>query len=219
MILAVSATPMEMKPFLSEIGDGSTACDTLVAGVGLVETALNLTRLLERKGAEVEAVCNFGIAGAYLQPEGQPQPELLDFCLASEEVLGDFGVVYPDGCEPLDPDLIGTCRYPVDAGLSKQCGELLAAENIRVYEGIFITVNGVSGTAVRGETLRRRWLGLCENMEGAAVARVCREFEVPFFELRCISNLVEDRNPARWRLVESCERAGKTAAMIIQKIK
>jgi len=217
MILAISATPMEMNPFRHAIG-GSADCDTLVAGVGPVETALYLTRFLERRGSEVGAVCNFGVAGAYLQPAGQSQPELLDVCLASEEVLGDFGVVDGDGCEPLDSGLIGSCRYLADAGLTRQCRELLAAENIQAYEGIFITVNGVSGTAARGETLRRRWLGLCENMEGAAVARVCREFGIPFFELRCISNMVEDRNPTRWRLAESCEMAGKTAAKIIKKI-
>lgn len=217
MILAVSATPMEMKPFLRETGTRETVCDTLVAGVGIVETTLTLTRFLERK--QVQAVCNFGIAGAYLQPPGQPQPALLDFCLASSEVMGDFGVVLPDSCEPLASELTGRCSFSSSVELTRQFHELLVSEKIDVYEGVFVTVNGVSGTAARGEILRRRWRGLCENMEGAAVARVCHEFGVPFVELRCVSNLVEDRDPASWRLRESCEMAGETAAKIIRKIR
>lgn len=219
MILAVSATLMEMEPFLRVCGQDTEACNTLIAGVGMVETTLNLARFLARKSQHVKAVCNFGIAGAYLQPVGKVQPALLDLCLATEEVLGDFGVVFGDNCEPLDSELAGSCRFCADEKMTRTCRELMAHENIDFHAGIFITVNGVSGTVRRGEMLRSRWQGICENMEGAAVARVCREFGVPFFELRCVSNLVEDRDTARWRLHESCEKAGETAAKIIQKIR
>jgi futalosine hydrolase len=37
-------------------------------------------------------------------------------------------------------------------------------------------------------------------MEGAAVAQMCARFGVPFFEVRGISNLVEDRDLSRWNL-------------------
>jgi len=37
-------------------------------------------------------------------------------------------------------------------------------------------------------------------MEGAAVAQLCACLGVPFFEVRGISNLVEDRNLSRWDL-------------------
>jgi futalosine hydrolase len=37
-------------------------------------------------------------------------------------------------------------------------------------------------------------------MEGAAVAQVCEQYQVPFLELRGVSNLVEDRDLSRWDL-------------------
>ena len=57
--------------------------------------------------------------------------------------------------------------------------------------------NRCSGLAVRGNELAARFNAICENMEGAAAAQVCTLYEVPFLELRGISNLVEDRNTAR----------------------
>jgi futalosine hydrolase len=82
--------------------------------------------------------------------------------------------------------------------------------------GPFITVNGVSGNRKRGEMLRKKWQGLRENMEGAAVVRVCREFDLPCLELRCISNMVEDRDLANWRVAEACDKAALAAILTIK---
>jgi len=49
--------------------------------------------------------------------------------------------------------------------------------------------------------------GICENMEGAAIAQVCALYRIPFLELRGISNLVVDRNPQEWRLTEAADQA------------
>jgi futalosine hydrolase len=52
-----------------------------------------------------------------------------------------------------------------------------------------------------------RTQGLCENMEGAAVAQVCARHGIPFGEVRGISNLVEDRDLSRWNLRAGAEIA------------
>lgn len=216
MILAVAATEIEMQPFLAEMAGDVSSCLTLVTGVGPVETAVRLTRFLCRLDQPVEAVVNFGIGGAYLQPTGINQPALLDICLAGQEVLGDFGISLPEETVPLDRSLTGEHVYPLDGGLLDAGRRLLSGQGFACHTGVFITVNGVSGTLRRGEMLRARWQGLCENMEGAAVARVCREFSLPCLELRAVSNYVEDRQPANWRLHEACRQAGRAAALIIK---
>ncbi|MCI5143631.1 MAG: hypothetical protein D3909_18280, partial [Candidatus Electrothrix sp. ATG1] len=76
------------------------------------------------------------------------------------------------------------------------------------------TVSCASGTQHRGDQLGRQFCGLCENMEGAAVVRVCEEFTLPCLEVRCISNMVEDRDREKWRLREACGKAGRAAAVI-----
>jgi futalosine hydrolase len=53
---------------------------------------------------------------------------------------------------------------------------------------------------------------ICENMEGAALARVSQEFGIPFLELRAISNMVENRDQSAWQIREAAEKAAIFAA-------
>jgi futalosine hydrolase len=66
--------------------------------------------------------------------------------------------------------------------------------------------------------LLEKFQGLCENMEGAAVARVCAAFAVPCLELRCISNFVEDRDAGRWELKKACRRSGEVASLLVEHL-
>jgi len=216
MILAVAATEIEMAPFLAESKTLPHPSRTLVTGVGPVAAALRLTRFLCQCEEQLDAIILFGVGGGYLQPEPDPQPELLDICLAEQEVAGDFGICLGDEMAYLDRSLTGELVHEMDAALLHRCRTILNRLGGGHRTGVFITVNGISGTTNRGRMLQTRWHGLCENMEGAAVARVCREFELPLAELRCISNYVEDRNTATWRLSEACTKAGQTAFQLIQ---
>ncbi len=216
MILAVAATEMEMQPFLDHWPGRAPSCLTLVTGVGPLETAVRLARFLGDNGGRVQAVVNFGIGGAYLQPAGSRQPQLLDLCLAEREVLGDLGICLPEGIEYLDRSLTGDLVYRLDAGLLDRCRKILDGAAVGWQSGVFVTVNAVTATSRRGSMLRERWQGLCENMEGAAIARVCREFALSCLEMRVISNLVEDRSPEAWRLREACLKAAATAALIVK---
>ena len=119
--------------------------------------------------------------------------------------------------------------------LAARSKEITAVVNVGVAGG-YIVDSGEDGPQLLdlylAETETFGDLGICfpdrieplpesltGNMEGAAVARVCAEFSLPLLELRCISNLVEDRNPAHWRLQEACEKAARTAAVLIKNMK
>ena len=216
MILALAATQIEIQPFLDELSGDTSSCMTLVTGVGPVETAFRLTRFLCTSRNKIEAVVNFGIGGAYLQPGYIKQPELLDICLAEKEVFGDFGICLEDAVTSFDRSFCGEIDFLLDEELRRKCQLLLVGLGLVCHTGVFITVNSITGTLRRGEMLRARWQGLCENMEGAAIARICREFSLPCLELRAVSNFVEDREPANWRLQEACRKAASTAALIIK---
>ncbi len=219
MILAVAATEIEMAPFRAASTAGpALACRTLVTGVGPVETTLQLTRFLCRSGEQVTAVVHFGVGGAYIlaNESGQRQPGLLDICLAEQEVAGDFGICLGETMAYLKSSFTGEIVYKMDALLLKRSKIILDTLAIPFHSGVFVTVNGITGTAARGEMLQSRWNGLCENMEGAAVARVCREFELPCVELRCIANYVENRDPSTWRLPEACWKAAHTATLLLR---
>ncbi len=219
MILAVAATEFEMSPFLQLLAEDS--CFTLIAGVGPVETTLRLTRYLERRDPRLGTVLNFGVAGAYLPDVPNPEGEvsLLDLCLAEQESLGDLGISFADHIEPLAENLGTSLVFPMDQSLLRQAGEILAHHGQPYRSGNFVTVSAASATRQRGTMLAARFQGICENMEGAAVARVCAEFSLPLLELRAVSNLVEDRDLGSWKLAEACSRAAGAAALLVRELK
>lgn len=216
MIFIVCATELELLPLLESV-PADNEWMPLVCGVGVIETTLSLCRMLEKRRGEISAVVHFGVAGAYISESGEGL-KLLDICLAEEELLGDFGICHADHIEPLPDHLVNKSRYLLDTDLLKQCAAMLKKQKIEFQQGTFVTVAGVSATAERGRMLHNQYDALCENMEGAAVARICEEFSLPLLELRCISNYVEDRDLSRWKLPEACQKAAGCAASFLQEL-
>jgi futalosine hydrolase len=222
MFLVVCATEFELQALLDQDPLIQGEWTSLVTGVGMVETTLKLTRFLEGQGTnrerKVHAVLNFGVGGAYIC-DGKENVDLLEVCLADEEIFGDLGICYPDRMEPLAVHLLHRTHYNLDSDLLDRAETLLQENDLTVRRGNFVTVCGVSATACRGTMLARQYDGLCENMEGAAVARVCEEFDLPLLEMRTISNFVEERDIGRWKLREACDQAGKAAAILLKGLK
>jgi futalosine hydrolase len=161
----------------------------------------------------VNGVIVFGVAGAYLDTG----LNLLDLCLAEKEVLADLGICIAEAVDPFEEETLHIQReFDLQNSLYKQARSFFESSHIPFYHGCFATVNCASGTTDRGNILRLTHDALCENMEGAAVARVCQGFDIDCLELRSISNLVEDRDPSTWQLAESCEVAGLHAAKLAE---
>lgn len=215
MYLVTAATAFEMEAF-------SRACAPrqrfapLLTGIGPVEAAVQVTAFLAQASTPFEGVLNLGLAGAYPQDGGEGAG-LLDLCLATGEVLGDLGVCYQEGIEPLRGESFQILdTFSLDPALLIRARTLLADGPWPVRSGIFVTVSCVSGSRARGLLLARQHRALCENMEGAAVARVCLQFNLPLLELRCISNLVEDRNLDNWQIQKASARCGEAAALVLR---
>lgn len=179
----------------------------LHSGIGKINAASAVTALLEIIKPRVVIV--IGCGGAY------PDSGLAvgDLALASEEILADEGVLTPQGF--VDFATLGfpllehggplmEQRFPADPQLLAAAQPLLASTAIeggaKLVTGPLVTVSTCSGTDQAARTMARRTGGICENMEGAAVAQICRLYEVPFLEMRGISNRVENRNLDRWDL-------------------
>jgi len=212
MILLVAATEMEALPLAGKTTGQPHAL--FVAGVGPLETAVRLTRRLCEGKGDVSLVLNFGVAGAYVGSGAG----LLDICLAESEVMGDFGICYGESVAPFDGQLAGRSVFSLDQRYLAQAWEILATQDYGCKKGVFITVNGATATARRGAMLRAAHNGLCENMEGGAVARVCAEFSVPCLEVRCVSNMVEDRNLGNWQLAAAMHKCGQAVSLLIDNI-
>jgi futalosine hydrolase len=204
-VLVLAATPFEA----ALLGDIPAA--VVVTGMGAVNTAHALTRFLCSR-EHPSLVIQTGVAGAYV-PTGIAVGSVV---LATEEMYGDVGVITPEGWLPSDvigiPLVEATAAHPARfnefpsdpdmvARASSVCGPLIART------GRFLTLAQVTGVRAIGDALYRRFNAICESMEGAAAAQVCAIHAIPFLEVRGVSNLVEDRDRAAWRLAEASEAA------------
>lgn len=206
MILVVAATELELGPLRERLGHHSRL-DFLACGIGPVEAAVRLGTFLAANPRRYELILHCGVAGAYIGAGA----EVLDICLADREVLGDLGIEGHGRIIPLPDNLAVPVEFPLDAALCRRAAAMLPGCRV----GTFVTVNTATATAARGVALRDRFGALCENMEGAAVARVCQALALPCLEVRAVSNLVEDRDPSRWRLAEACQRMADALTVLV----
>jgi futalosine hydrolase len=204
------------KPGLrGRLGDRSVIL--LTGGMGKTNAAHALTAVLERE--RVEEVVGFGVGGAY------PGSGLSvgDVAVATEEIYGDEGVQAPDGW--ISTEGIG---IPLATRAGRGCFNLFPLPADRVAaavvavggtgmitrSGPFVTVSSCSGTAARGAELAHRFGAICETMEGAAYVHVATLYDLPALEIRGISNMVEDRKLANWRLRDAAESAARAVAAV-----
>lgn len=207
-------------------GQGSGAAVILQSGYDKTNTAHSLTCLLET--VRPELVLQVGVGGAFREAG----LGLGDIVVATEEIYADTGVRTPDGWistkefnSPLlekDGHLFWN-RFPLDDGLASRCAKVIAdgewgASTPKIVAGPCVTLSEVSGSTARGDELHRRWGALLESMEGAAAAHVCAIYDVPFLEIRSVSNLVVDRDRESWEVGDAAKRAAQAAIYVCSRL-
>ena len=183
-----------------------------ISGMGKTNAAHAVTVLMERFSPS--CIVNFGIGGTY------PSSGLRvgDIAVAEKEVYADEGVLLKDGLHSFEITGIPLLKvrgrkyfneFPADKRLSRLA--LKATCSIaHCKSGVFLTVSACTGTGIRAGELAGKFDPICENMEGAAIAHICRLYGIPFVEIRGISNIVEDRNMKKWDIElasENCQKA------------
>jgi futalosine hydrolase len=157
-------------------------------------------------------IINTGSAGAY--PESGLR--VGDLALASSEIFADEGVATPKGWESMERigipllELRGNRYYneiPLSFSATEKAFQFASALELQARRGRFLTVSTCSGTSKRGKELFDQYGGICENMEGAAVALAALKLGVDSLEVRGVSNMVEDRNMKRWNIPLAHEQA------------
>ncbi len=192
-----------------------------VSGMGKVNAAHGATIISRFNPA---AVVIFGIGGAYPSSAAK----IGDLAIAKEEIAGDEGVLTLDGFK--DTEYIGIpllktstaviyTTYPAPDSLVKRALQSLPAnlegDGSRVHLGTFVTLSTCTGTSARARELEERYHGLCENMEGAAVAQVAELHAIPWIEVRGISNIVEDRDLQQWDIPRAAQAAQQAVLHIL----
>ncbi|TYO99203.1 futalosine hydrolase [Geothermobacter ehrlichii] len=196
--------------------------ELVLTGPGKANAAAAAASYLASSAAN--ACLLFGCGGAYAGSGLQ----IGDLALAESEILLDEGSDSPDGfldlrqlglpLLPEEPPLFN--RIPLDDRLFRFGRERLrpfAAKTGRAFAGgPFVTVSTCTGTDRQGETRARASDGICENMEGGALALTARRYRIPLLELRGISNLAGRRERQNWDLPKAMEIAQQAVLHLLE---
>ena len=185
-------------------------------GVGKTNASHGTTLLLENFSPTLFLL--IGCGGAYRQSGLAPG----NLAMANEEIFGDEGVITPHGWRSTQFLKLPLLRkgeevyynhYKINNKLLDTALKILTNFDIKV--GPFVTISEVSGTQEKAKEMEKRFNGICENMEGASVAQLCTLYDIPFLEIRGISNLVKERNKEEWDLPAAANISQKAAIEII----
>jgi futalosine hydrolase len=185
-------------------------------GVGKTNAAHGTTLLLERFKPSLFLL--IGCGGAYTKSGMLPG----DLAIATEEIFGDEGVIMQRGWRSMQylklpllrkGDEIFYNLFPMDQGIVNRAKKIL--QSFRPKTGRFVTVSEVTGTQKKADEMERRFRGICENMEGAAVAQLCTLYGIPMLEIRGISNLVKQRDKRGWNLPAAVSISQQAAIEVV----
>ena len=175
----------------------------VLSRIGKVAAATTATALIER--FNVSAIVFTGVAGGIATGVN-----VGDMVVASEFVQHDMDAspLFP----PLEVPLYGRAHFPTDIALTQSLRvaaqgilnnpsqwiamDTLHALHVRspkVHSGLVLSGDRFVSTSSESQALQQRLpLALAVEMEGAAVAQVCHDYEVPFAAVRTISDRADD---------------------------
>jgi hypothetical protein len=81
-----------------------------------------------------------------------------------------------------------------------------------------ISVNLISDNESYFQQLQSKYNADIESMEGAALHYVCLQEQVPFIQIRGISNYTGERDKSKWKIKEAVESSNFLASDIIQAV-
>ncbi len=181
------------------------------SGVGMLASAVSLTRLVSEEKPDL--IIQTGIAGTF-----QPKMVLGKVVLVKEEILGDMGVEEDGKWKDLfDLKLEKSSYHPFEK--RKLPNPWLSTYNLlKLPELSAITVNEITTNPKRIEQLRKKYSPDLESMEGASLHYVCREANIPFIQMRAISNYIGERNKTNWKIKESLETLNDILLKYLDKL-
>lgn len=215
--LVVSATVLEIKPFIQhcrtteKLNYIDLQLDFLITGVGSINTTYALMKHLQVKKPDV--IIMAGIAGAFDQ-----SLKLGDVVAVKQEALADLGVQEKDGYKDVfDLKLLAANEFPFKQKKLTNPFKVLM-ERTKLPTVGSVTINQITSSKKTAALYEAKYKAKIENMEGAAFHLVCIKENIPFVQIRSISNYVGERNKQKWKLKEAVQNLNKELIRLVESL-
>ncbi len=215
--LVVSATILEIKPFIqhcrisNKLDFIDLELDFLITGVGSLNTSYALMKHLQVKKPDV--IIMAGIAGSLTS-----KLQLGDVVVIKDEALADLAVKEKDRYKDVfDLKLLAPNQFPFNKKKLVNPFTVLM-ERILLPQVSSVTVNQITSSKKTAELYSQKYKASIENMEGAALHLVCMNENIPFVQIRSISNYVGQRNKKKWQLKEAVQNLNTELIRLVESL-
>ena len=203
-ILVVAATAKEINPFIELTRTGNfNNSDILISGIGLTASTYHLAKQLALK--KYDLVIQAGVAGCF-----DLRIPLGSVVAVKQDAIADQSVIELQKLRTLfDLKLVPQDQYPYKKGwLINPNKEVLKKIKLKIVKGV--SVNQISTSKQMIKFYREVFEPVTESMEGAALHYVCLMENVPFVQIRSISNYIGERNKKKWDMMDSIANLNNT---------
>ncbi len=205
-ILLAAATANEIELFINEYSN----VDVLITGVGVPSALYHLQN--ELQNCEYNFVIQAGIAGAF-----STELQLGQSVLVKQDAFGDLGTEENNVFTPATASgLIDAHDFPYANGWLINNRGIPKKTALKCVKAV--TVNKVTDDVLQKQQLITMFNPQIETMEGAALHYVCLHREIPFVQLRTISNYVGERNKAKWQMATAFENLNTELVTLIKQL-
>ena len=207
-ILLVAATNAEIAPFTEHVNaiwrqqsegiftNGHHRLRILITGVGMVATTYALTKTLHEH--RYDMMLQAGIAGSFNRAI-----QLAEVVFVEKEMFGDLGAEdHYNFSDVFELNLSDPNKFPFhDRQLIAPSHKMTGLIDLRKVSSL--SINQVSGSSFTATARYQKYACDIESMEGAAFHYVCLQENIPFVQIRAISNYAEARNRDSWKMKEA----------------
>jgi futalosine hydrolase len=212
-VLLISATDFEIRKTIQWLDSKSFTLndlkpELLITGIGQLQTAYSLQKKIS--SGRPDLIIQAGIAGS------SSSGDLNHIFAVQSEMQSDFGVLENTGFRSVyDLGFAPPDQFPFRNGkLLNKYRELLAWSGLPLIDGT--TVNEIKSSDFRG--FKQNDDRIVESMEGAAFHFVCLNEEIPFLQIRSVSNKIGARDKSHWNITGSIELLNDTIISLIHKL-
>ena len=215
--LIVAATAREIAPFLEYYRNTEKTehidmhLDVLISGIGMTATTYHLVKQFSIRKPDI--VVQAGVAGCF-----DTSLPLGTVVAIKQDTIADESVVELKNLKTLfDLKLVPQNQQPYKNGwLINPAKEMLKRTKLKTVRGI--SVNQITTSKQMIRFYKEQFNPVTESMEGAAVHYVCLSENVPFLQIRSISNYIGERNKKKWNMADSIDGLNKELIRLLESL-
>ena len=197
-ILVAAATPIEISPFLKQIRENPflfPKTDVLITGIGLTAATFSLSKQFQI--CKPELVIQAGVGGCF-----DISKPLGTVVAVKQETIADQSVIEINQLKTLfDLKLVPHNQFPYNKGWLINKNEVIKKVKLPKVKGI--SVNEITTSKQKKKFYENHFAPVVESMEGAALHYTCLMENIPFIQIRAMSNYIAERNKKKWNMKQS----------------